>query len=111
VSDLSFAQAIAQLQGMTNPSADELRALVAQIRVTQADAANLAFDRAIPIKATLLYSGTISKDYFGPNVELKAGQIANELAKSNQTLAIIDNSHVGRFLSSSEFASAAGKLR
>lgn len=61
--DLSYTQAIAQLQSLGQATPAQLRALVAQIRVTQADLSNLSLDRSGPVSATLLYSGTIAKDY------------------------------------------------
>jgi hypothetical protein len=63
----------------------------------------LSLDRSGPVSATLLYSGPIAEDYFSKGKELKSGDIARAMADANSTLAIIDNSHVGRFEASRVF--------
>ncbi|MCO4092938.1 MAG: hypothetical protein HEQ34_13440, partial [Sphingorhabdus sp.] len=103
MSNFSLEQALQQLRSMSNPTLDQLRLLVAQTRVTQSNPANPALDNTTPVRAAILYSGDISPNFNGSRLSTNALVIA--MAKADPSLAIVDNTHVGRLLSDPLFQS------
>lgn len=83
---MNFADALALLEQMTNPTLDDLRALVQQTNL----------DLPPQVTATLLYSGRIG--------ELTAHDVAKAINAADGTVAIIDHTDVARLLSNDLFA-------
>jgi Ca2+-binding RTX toxin-like protein len=96
MSELTYAEALAELGGMTNPTIEQLRDLVSRTSVAQVDP-------SAPAKATILYSGLLSLSFHDNGDPLRAGEIAVAMAEADPSLKVIDNTQVGKLLANPGF--------
>jgi hypothetical protein len=109
--NLTAAEAAARL-ATTPATLEALQALVADTRTTQVPTSfrikemplsEATTDFTGGRRATLLYSGEIAQNYFGPDKSLKGVNVAAALTAADPSLFTIDRTHVGALLASDEF--------
>ena len=96
MTDISYDEALAQLRGMDNPTIDQLRDLIARTSIDQVDP-------SVPSKVKILYSGPLANNFYANGKALRAGGVAEAMAKADPSLKIVNNTQVGKLLINDEF--------
>jgi len=97
MTDISCDEVLSQLRGMDNPTIDQLHDLITRTSIDQ-------IYTSLPSKVTILYSGPLASNFHANGDPLKAGDVAEVMAKADLSLKIINNTQVGKLLTNSEFA-------